>query len=114
MSLADKQCIPCQGGVEPFDEQKISQWLEFVAPAWTNQDNHHIRREIVLKNFKQVIALVNQIADLAEEQGHHPNLNIHNYKNLTITIFTHKIDGLWDSDFILAAKIDKLINDFKR
>ncbi len=113
MNLADKKCIPCQGGVEPFKADKISEWLKFVAPGWSNQNNHHISREVALKNFKQVIALVNQIADLAEEQGHHPNLLIHGYKNLTITIFTHKIDGLWDSDFILAAKIDKLINDFK-
>jgi 4a-hydroxytetrahydrobiopterin dehydratase len=66
-----------------------------------------------LKNFKEVVALVNQIADLAEKEGHHPDLNIHGYKNLTITIFTHKINGLWDSDFILAAKIDELINDFE-
>jgi 4a-hydroxytetrahydrobiopterin dehydratase len=113
MNLSQKKCIPCQGGVEPFDAIKISQWLEFVAPGWTNEKNHHLSRKLTLKNFKEVVALVNQIADLAEKEGHHPDLNIHGYKNLTITIFTHKINGLWDSDFILAAKIDELINDFE-
>lgn len=112
MSLADKQCLPCQGGVEPFKADQVVDWLKKVDPAWTSHDNHHISRELTLKNFKEVVTLVNQIADLAESQGHHPDLLIHNYKNLAITIFTHKIDGLWDSDFILAAKIDKLINDF--
>ena len=113
MNLSDKKCLPCQGGVEPFDATKIKQWLKFVAPGWSNQNSHHISRELTLKNFKQVIALVNQIAELAEHEGHHPDLLIHGYKNLTITIYTHKINGLWDSDFILAAKIDKLIHDFK-
>lgn len=111
--LTQQHCVPCEGGVPPLQgerevelHQQIPQWeLDRSHPV------HKLRRTLTLKNFMACVELVNRIAQLAESEGHHPDLKIHGYKHLTIELYTHAIHGLFDNDFILAAKIDQLLNE---
>ena len=106
--LANKLCIPCQGGVTPLLEDDCRSLLAQLDEGWSLVETHHIEKEFEFSNFVEALAFVNRCGDLAEEVGHHPNLYIHNYKYVKIELWTHKIDGLVESDFILAAKIEQL------
>ncbi|MCY3004916.1 MAG: 4a-hydroxytetrahydrobiopterin dehydratase [Planctomycetota bacterium] len=109
--LLQKKCLPCEGGVEACSlEQAISQ--NSAIPQWIlSQDGKWIERSVRLKNFIKMMACVNQIADLAEAEGHHPDLHLTGYRNLKIELTTHAIGGLSENDFILAAKIDQLLKN---
>lgn len=109
IKLADKKCIPCQGGVKPFSKDKIKKYLPKLEKSWQVVDNKKIRLDLTLKNFMQAVDFVNKVAKIAEAEDHHPDICITGYKNVRVDIYTHKIDGLWESDFILAAKIEQLI-----
>ena len=105
-SLASRACVPCKGGVPPLkgDElKKVSNQL----PAWKVIDEHHISRTYDFPDFKTALSFTNKIGALAEEQGHHPDILLR-WGSVGVTIWTHKIDGLTESDFILGAKIDEL------
>jgi len=104
--LADRQCVPCRGGVPPLAGDEIER-LQSQLDGWQVVNEHHLRKEYKLKDFKEAQALVNRIGDVAEQQGHHPDI-CYGWGRAEITIWTHKIDGLTESDFILAAKIDAL------
>ena len=104
--LADKKCIPCRGGVPPLNEEAIRPLWEQV-PEWEVVDNHHIRRTLPTGDFADALELANRIGALAEDQWHHPDLHVV-WGKVGVEIWTHKIDGLTESDFILAAKIDQL------
>lgn len=109
--LTQKHCVPCEGGTEPLSNEKEEIYLSGV-PGWSinrNTSVHAITRNVARKNFKDAVTLVNQIAELAESEGHHPDLCLHNYKVLSITLTTHAINGLSENDFIMAAKINELI-----
>ena len=104
--LAERQCVPCRGGVPPLrgDELKA---LAAQLPGWEVIDEHHLQRTYKFKDFREALAFVNRVGELAEEQGHHPDICF-GWGKAEISIWTHKIDGLTESDFVLAAKIDKL------
>lgn len=104
--LADKQCIPCRGGVPALKGEDLKR-LHKSIPDWTIVEEHHLRREFRFPDFKQALEFVNRIGAVAEEQGHHPDILLA-WGKVEITIWTHKIDGLTESDFIMAAKIDRL------
>ena len=104
--LASRQCVPCRGGVPPLQQDEISGFLSQV-DGWTAVDQHHLTKNYRFKDFREALQFVNRVGDLAEEQGHHPDICF-GWGNAEIRIWTHKIDGLTESDFILAAKIDKL------
>jgi 4a-hydroxytetrahydrobiopterin dehydratase len=104
--LASKQCIPCRGGVPPLKGEEIRKLLDELTD-WKVIDEHHLRKEYRFANFRETQVFVNKVGDLAEEQGHHPDICF-GWGKAEITIWTHKIDGLTESDFILAAKIDAL------
>ena len=104
--LTQKKCIPCQGTVAPMKEEEINKSLPMV-PDWTLEERKLVRR-FKFKNFKEAIAFVNQVADLAEEEQHHPNISVFGWNNVKLTCFTHKIKGLHLNDFILAAKANQL------
>ena len=106
MSLADKSCVPCRGGIPPLTPEQIAP-LASQVPAWRVVDHHHIVREWKLPDFAAALALANRIGALAEDQAHHPDLEL-GWGRLVATLYTHKIDGLAEADFILAAKIDRL------
>jgi len=106
IELAGKTCVPCRGDVPPLQEAEL-EGLSQQVPGWEVVDEHHLRKEFRFKNFREALDFVNRVGELAEEQAHHPDIDF-GWGRVGITIFTHKIDGLTESDFILAAKVDRL------
>jgi 4a-hydroxytetrahydrobiopterin dehydratase len=104
--LADKTCVPCRGGVPRLNGKELAA-LHKSVPQWNVVSEHHLKREFKFSDFKQALAFVNRVGELAEEQGHHPDILLA-WGKAEITLWTHKIDGLTESDFIMAAKIDRL------
>jgi 4a-hydroxytetrahydrobiopterin dehydratase len=108
-SLAEKTCVPCRGGVPPLTGKELAdvhrQLPEFA--HWKVVNEHHIVRSYNFPDFRSALNFVQKVGEVAEEQGHHPVIQL-TWGKVDITIWTHKIDGLTESDFILAAKIDKL------
>lgn len=104
--LAEKQCIPCRGGVPPLDQAEIDKLLPQLN-GWSIVKAHRLARDFKLPDFKRALELVNRIGELAESQGHHPDIHLA-WGKVGVEIWTHKIDGLTESDFILAAKIDRI------
>ncbi len=103
-SLAERQCIPCKGGVPPLSGAESARLLAEL-DGWQVVDNHHLEKQYTFKNFVDALALVNRIGAIAEEQNHHPDLFLA-WGKVGVTIWTHKINGLTESDFVLAAKCD--------
>src|SRR5712692_684039 len=104
--LADRQCVPCRGGVPPLKGNQVQKLLGQLAD-WQAVSEHHLLKTYRFENFRETLAFVNRVGALAEEQGHHPDICF-GWGKAEISIWTHKIDGLTESDFVLAAKIDKL------
>jgi 4a-hydroxytetrahydrobiopterin dehydratase len=104
--LADRQCVPCRGGVPPLKGDEV-QKLASQLVDWRAVNEHHLMKIYQFKDFGETLAFVNRVGELAEEQGHHPDICF-GWGKAEISIWTHKVDGLTESDFILAAKIDKL------
>ena len=104
--LAERQCVPCRGGVPALQGEEITK-LQSQLHGWEAVNEHHLRKEYKFSDFKETQAFVNRVGELAEEQRHHPDI-CYGWGRAEITIWTHKIDGLTESDFILAAKIDAL------
>ena len=104
--LADRQCVPCRGGVPPLKGDEVQALLGQLA-GWQAVGEHHLLKTYRFQTFRETLAFVNQVGELAEEQGHHPDICF-GWGKAEISIWTHKIDGLTESDFVLAAKIDKL------
>lgn len=105
-TLASKTCVPCRGGVPPLKGDELRALLARV-PGWEAVNEHHLAKTFAFPDFVSALAFVNRIGELAEQQGHHPDLTL-SWGKVGVTIWTHKIDGLTESDFILAAKIDAL------
>ncbi len=106
--LTRKKCSPCEGGVPPLSADEASALLDRVQ-GWTlSPDGKRIRRNWTAKNFMAAIDFFNKVAALAEEEGHHPDLHLEGYRNVSIEVCTHAIGGLSENDFILAAKINQL------
>jgi 4a-hydroxytetrahydrobiopterin dehydratase len=104
--LATKTCVPCRGGVPPLKGEELAK-LGRELSSWTIVNEHHIARSFKFPDFREALAFVDKVGALAEEQGHHPDIFLA-WGKVEITIWTHKIDGLTESDFILGAKIDRL------
>jgi len=108
MDLTSKKCVPCEGGTPPLAEDKINEFLSQVDSAWVVFENKKIKRKLKFKDFVEAMAFVNKVADLAEEEGHHPDIHIY-WNKVNLDLWTHAIGGLSDNDFIIAAKIDKIL-----
>ena len=104
--LAGKTCVPCRGGVPPLKGEQLQAFARQV-PEWTISNEHHLLRKFSFPDFRSALDFTNKVGELAEQQGHHPDILLR-WGSVEITIWTHKIDGLTESDFILAAKIDRL------
>jgi 4a-hydroxytetrahydrobiopterin dehydratase len=104
--LASKTCVPCRGGVPPLGGRELEVLAQQV-PAWSVVEGHHITRTFAFPDFRQALNFVNKVGELAEQQGHHPDILL-SWGKAEVTTWTHKISGLTESDFILAAKIDEL------
>lgn len=105
--LADRECAPCKGGVPPLTAAEIEPLAKQLEDDWAVVDDHHLHRHYDFPDFKSALAFVNAIGELAEAEGHHPNLSL-TWGEVEIDMWTHKIDGLAEADFVLAAKIDRL------
>jgi 4a-hydroxytetrahydrobiopterin dehydratase len=107
MDLSKKKCIPCEGGIPPLDNARVEEYQKHIHSEWRLTSDSKISREYSLKDYRNTIGFVNRVADLAEEEGHHPVMHVY-YSKLVIELWTYAIGGLSENDFILAAKIDKL------
>ncbi|MEX0967591.1 MAG: 4a-hydroxytetrahydrobiopterin dehydratase [Bacteroidia bacterium] len=107
MELTEKKCVPCEGGVEKFTPDQIKEYKTEIDPHWKVEDNYKISRVFLFDDFAQAMAFANKVGDLAEEEGHHPDLHI-SWGRAEVELYTHAIGGLSENDFIMAAKIDEL------
>ena len=105
-NLATRDCVPCRGGVPPLEREQITPLLTELRD-WEVVEDHHLIKKHKLADFREALELVNRIGNLAEAQGHHPDICL-GWGYCEVKIWTHKINGLSESDFILAAKIDQL------
>jgi 4a-hydroxytetrahydrobiopterin dehydratase len=105
--LASQTCVPCRGGVPPLKDAEL-QLIQQKVLQWKVVNEHHITRAFTFPDFKQALDFVNRVGEIAEQQGHHPDILL-TWGKAEITMWTHKIDGLTQSDFIMAAKIDRLL-----
>jgi 4a-hydroxytetrahydrobiopterin dehydratase len=107
--LAKKTCVPCRGGVPPLKGEELAEIHRQLpqSSGWKVINEHHVTRNFAFPDFKQALDFVNQIGALAEEQGHHPDILL-TWGKVEVTLWTHKVDGLTESDFIMAAKIGNL------
>ena len=105
--LASKICIPCQGGVPSLSVNEMEELITELSPEWKIIDNHHLLREWKFENFQRALDFTNVAGSICEEQNHHADFEL-SWGRVQTIIFTHKIDGLVESDFILAAKFDKI------
>ncbi len=102
--LAKKDCVPCRGGVPPLSGDRVAELLGQL-DGWTAERAHHLTRTYAFPDFAEALAFVNRIGAVAEQQGHHPDLFLA-WGKVRVEVWTHKIDGLTESDFIFAAKVD--------
>jgi 4a-hydroxytetrahydrobiopterin dehydratase len=105
MSLAEKHCVPCRGGVPPLKGQELTRMTAQVE-GWQVVSEHHLMKEFKFPDFKTALDFVNKVGGIAEAEGHHPDLLL-TWGKVEVKTWTHKIDGLTESDFILAAKVDR-------
>ena len=105
--LAERECVPCRGGIPPLDAVEIERFREDLAGEWSVVDGHHLEKTYRFPNFRDALAFVNRVGELAESVNHHPDIEL-SWGRVKLTIFTHKIDGLHESDFVFAAKSDRL------
>ena len=105
--LASRTCVPCRGGVPPLKGEALEALHRQLNNGWEVVEEHHLTKTFTFPNFVEALAFVNRIGAVAEEQGHHPDLYL-TWGKVRVDLWTHKIDGLSESDFILAAKIDRL------
>ena len=107
MGLADNQCVPCRGGVPPVEPSKAKELLVQLEQGWAFNTQGHLEREYSFKNFAEALEFVNKVGAIAEDQGHHPDLFLA-WGKCKVEIWTHKIQGLTESDFFFAAKADRV------
>ena len=106
--LASKECVPCKGGVPPLKGAALKNLLAAVNNHWRVVDEHHLEKEYTFKDFREALDFTNRVGEMAEAQGHHPDIHLA-WGKVKITVWTHKIDGLTESDFIFAARTDRLL-----
>jgi 4a-hydroxytetrahydrobiopterin dehydratase len=110
MDLADRECLPCRGGVPPLASAEIERLRAGLDPAWQVVRGHHLEREFRFPDWKGAFAFVTRLSELAESVNHHPDLELA-WGRVGMEIWTHAIDGLTESDFVFAAKTDRLIEE---
>jgi len=106
--LATKECVPCKGGVPPLKGEELQKLLRELDNDWRVVDDHHLEKQFEFKDFRQALAYTNRVGELAEKVGHHPDIYLA-WGKVGITLWTHKIDGLTESDFVFAAKADGVL-----
>lgn len=105
--LAAKHCVPCRGGVPPLEGVRLQALQDELGGGWSVIDGHHLHKIFPFPDFVSALEFTRRVGELAESEGHHPDIRL-SWGRVEIEIFTHKIDGLTESDFVLAARIDRL------
>ncbi len=111
--LLSKKCRPCEGGIEKFTPEEAADNLRALSGWRVSQDGLRLEKEWLVKNFKAGIDFINRVADVAEAEGHHPEIHLTGFRHVFIEIWTHAVGGLTENDFILAAKINMLPVELK-
>ena len=106
-NLSDMECIPCKGGVPPLSEEESSAFLSQIHDDWVVVENHHLTRTWSFPDFESALEFTNQLGEVCEQQNHHADFEL-GWGRVVSVIYTHKIDGLTESDFVLAAKFDTI------
>ena len=106
--LAAMECIPCKGGVPPLKGEELDKLGRELGNGWTVAAEHHLDKEFRFRNFKDALAFTNRVGAIAEEQGHHPDIEL-SWGRVRLVVYTHKIDGLTESDFVFAAKAERAL-----
>ena len=109
LDLIGKKCVPCEGGTPPLTEAEAQKFLEGTT-GWM-YENNKLWREIVFKDFLSAVEFINRMAKIAEGEGHHPNFALHSWNKVKVELWTHAIGGLSENDFILAAKVNKMLEE---
>jgi 4a-hydroxytetrahydrobiopterin dehydratase len=104
--LAEKECVPCKGGVPPLKGKALQDLSTKLGNGWRAVQEHHLEKEFTFKDFREALDFTNRVGEIAESQNHHPDIYLA-WGKVKVTIWTHKIDGLTESDFVLAAKIQQ-------
>ena len=102
-----KECLPCKGGVPPLRGEELAELSEQLGGSWQVVDEHHLEKEYRFKDFRQALDFTNEVGEVAESQGHHPDIYLA-WGKVKVDVWTHKIDGLTEADFIFAAKLEQL------
>jgi 4a-hydroxytetrahydrobiopterin dehydratase len=105
MKLTEKRCVPCEGGAKPFDKKQIKGYLKQLPSGWKLIDDKKISKRFKFKSYPESVAFVNKVALIAQDEGHHPDMEVH-YDNVVVEFWTHSVGGLSENDFIMAAKIE--------
>jgi 4a-hydroxytetrahydrobiopterin dehydratase len=108
-ALAQKECVPCRGEVPPLKGIELAKMLNELNHGWQAREEHHLEKEYRFKDFREALGFTNRVGALAEEQGHHPDIYLA-WGKVKLTLWTHKIDGLTENDFIFAAKADQVLD----
>ncbi len=112
MELSQRQCVPCHGDVPPLKGDVLEVLLQELQNDWKMINEHHLQKDYAFPSYQEALRFTNLIANLAESEGHHPEL-ILSFRKVRVSYWTHKIDGLVESDFIMAAKSDLIhANEF--
>ena len=106
--LAAKECVPCKGGVPPLKGEELSALKEQLGGDWRVVNEHHLEKEYGFPDFQTALDFTNRVGEMAEKQGHHPDIYLA-WGKVKVTVWTHKIDGLTESDFVFAAKSDQVL-----
>jgi 4a-hydroxytetrahydrobiopterin dehydratase len=107
-SLANKKCVPCAGGAPPLAGEDLARLQKELGGEWEVVNGHHLEKTYKFKNFREALAFVNRVGAVAEEEGHHPDIYLA-WGKVKLTVWTHKIDGLTESDFVFSAKADRCL-----
>jgi 4a-hydroxytetrahydrobiopterin dehydratase len=108
--LASMECVPCRGGVPPLTHEEAEGYLADLGNGWRVVDDHQLEKEYRFKDFEEALAFTNRVGALAEDVGHHPDVHLA-WGKVGLTIWTHKIDGLNEADFVFAAKADRALEE---
>lgn len=111
-ALAAKRCVPCKGDTPPLKGAQLEALRQKLGGDWRVVEEHHLEKQYRFKNFRKALEFVNRIGEVAEEQFHHPDITLA-WGRCELTIWTHKIDGLTESDFVFAAKSDRVFEELK-
>ena len=106
--LTEKKCVACEGGTPPFTPAQIQEYLPQLKSEWEIVDGIKLKKRFTFQDFKKALAFVNKVGEIAESEGHHPDIRLFGYKNVEIELSTHAVGGLSENDFIVAAKIEQL------